>query len=63
VNDHEWHKVLEAEWVNSNESDPMITWKCRRCGSTVTERQGTLAEVFAKHTDCDEELVRDVMES
>jgi hypothetical protein len=63
MNEHDWAEVLVAEWVSGPGSrETQVTWVCRRCGLSVTTERGTLAEVFGKDTDCDEELVRDVME-
>lgn len=67
MTEHEWERGVGFEFnkdiTSSPDWEPMITWVCRRCDSTVTAGAGTLAEVLGKDTDCDVEMVRTVMES
>ena len=62
---HNWEKDEEAALFlhPAMRFEPVFTWICFRCGKTITEREGSVAEAYWKSTDCDMEMVRGIMSS
>jgi len=54
------------DWEVAGKDGEEVLWRCRRCGYSFWTEGGTLADVFHREDpeiSCDQELVRDVMES